>query len=122
MPEGPIRRDLQGLVIYICYIEDTSGQDRSVISTREGGVSRSAASSQRKSSGSATRRESELRLRKLLQHSNEKLDRSEQARTEFEGRLKLWQDVLNHRDQMIQHMELYSNHHFQEYQDISTPN
>jgi hypothetical protein len=122
VPEGPIRRDLQGPVIYICYIEDTSGQDRSVISTREGGVSRSAASSQRKSSGSATRHESELRLRKLLQHSNEKLDRSEQARTEFEGRLKLLQDVLNHRDQMIQHMELYSNRHFQEYQDMSTPN
>ena len=93
-----------------------------VISTREGGVSRSAASSQRKSSGSATRHESELRLRKLLQHSNEKLDRSEQARTEFEGRLKLLQDVLNHRDSDDSTYGTIFQSPFSRISDMSTPN
>ena len=87
------------------------------MATREGEVSRSAASPKRKSSGSVTRHESELRLRRQLQHSNEKLDRSEQARIELEGRLKVSQDVLNHRDQMIHNVEVYSHQHFEEYQE-----
>eukprot|EP00435_Cladocopium_sp_Y103_P041464 s1011_g11.t1 len=90
-------------------LEDQSGIDRSAVSTRDGKGSRSAASTKRKSSGSAARNESELRLRRQLQHSNEKLDRSEQARTELEGRVKLFQDVLSHRDEMMQHMETYTN-------------
>ena len=90
--------------------EDASGLGQTTVATREGEACRSAASSKRKSSGSATRNESELRLRRQLQHSNKKLDRSEQARTELEGRWKLlFQDVLNHRDQMIHNIEVYSH-------------
>ena len=48
------------------------------MATREDEVCRSVASSKRKPSGRATRNEGELRLRRQLQHSNEKLDRSEQ--------------------------------------------
>ena len=98
-------------------IEDNGGPSQTTEAAREGEVCRTAASSKRKSSGSATRNESELRLRRQLQHSNEKLDRSEQARTELEGRLKLFQDVLNHRDQMIHNVEVYSHQHFEEYQE-----
>ena len=82
-----------------------------------GEASRSATSSKRKSSGSASRNEGESRLRRQLQHSNEKLDRSEQARTELEGRLKLLQDALNHRDQMIRNVEVYSHQRHEEYQE-----
>ena len=96
-------------------IEDASGLGHSTMAAREGEVSRLAASSKRKSSGSGTRNESELRLQKRY-NSNEKLDRSEQARVDFEGRLKLFHDVLSHREQMIYNIELYSNQHFEEYQ------
>ena len=98
-------------------LEDASGLGPTTLEPRGGEVCRSAASSKRKSSGSATRDESELRLRCQLQHSNEKLDRSEQARTELEGRLKLYQDVLSHRDQMIHNLEVYSHQHHEEYQE-----
>ena len=50
----------------------------------------------------------EARLRRQLQHNVEKLERSEQARTELENRLALYQDVLSHRDQMINNVEVYS--------------
>ena len=89
-------------------VRDSSGPGPSDVATREGEVCRSATSSKRKTSGSASRNESEARLRRQLQHSNEKLDRSEQARTELEGRLNLYQDALNHRDQMINNVEVYS--------------
>ena len=98
-------------------IEDDSGPGRTTAATREDEVCRTAASSKRKSSGSATRNENEL-----LQHSNEKLDRSEQARTELEGRLKLFQDVLNHRDQMIHNVEVYSHQHLKNIKNMSTQN
>ena len=86
-------------------VRDSSGFGPSDVVARVGEVCRSATSSKRKSSGSASRNESEARLQRQLQHSNEKLDRSEQARTELEGRLNLDQDALNHRDQMINNVE-----------------
>ena len=52
-------------------IEDASGLGHSTMASREGEVSRPAASSKRKSSGSATRNESELRLQKQLQQQRE---------------------------------------------------
>ena len=64
-----------------------------------------------------TRNESEARLRRQLQHNTEKLERSERARTELENRLSLYQDVLAHRDQMINNMEIYSHQHHEEYQE-----
>ena len=85
--------------------------------TREDEVGKSAASSKRKSSTSATRNESEARLRRHLQHNVEKLERSEQARTELENRLALYQDVLSRRDQMINNIEVYSHQHHEEYQE-----
>ena len=60
-------------------IEDASGFGPAAVATREDEVCRSVASSKRKPSGRATRNEGELRLRRQLQHSNEKLDRSEQG-------------------------------------------
>ena len=60
---------------------------------------------------------SEARLRRQLQHNTEKLERSERARTELENRLNLYQDVLAHRDQMINNMEIYSHQHHEEYQE-----
>ena len=83
---------------------------------REGEVSKSATSSKRKSSGSAARNESEARLRRQLQHNIDKLEKSEQARTELENRLALYQDVLAHRDQMVNNVEVYSHQHHEEYQ------
>ena len=82
-------------------IKDASGHGPSDAATREDEACRSATSSKRKSSGSITRNESEARLRCQLQHSNDKLERSEQARTELENRLNLYQDALIHRDQLI---------------------
>ena len=52
-----------------------------------------------------------------LQHSNEKLERSEQARAELENRLNLYQDAIVHRDQMINNVEVYSHQHHEEYQE-----
>ena len=95
-------------------IEDANGLGPTDVA---GEASRSATSSKRKSSGSASRNEGESRLRRQLQHSNEKLDRSEPARAEVEGRLKLLQDALNHRDQMIRNVEVYSHQHHEEYQE-----
>jgi len=37
--------------------------------------------------------------------------------TELEGRLKLLQDALNHRDQMIRNVKVYSHQHHEEYQE-----
>ena len=55
-------------------IRDASGRCPSGAATREGEVSKSAASSKRKSSGSAARNESETRLRRQLQHNIDKLE------------------------------------------------
>ena len=99
----------------IAAIRDASGHGPSDAATREDEACRSATSSKRKSSGSATRNESEARLRRQLQHSNEKLERSEQARTELENRLSLYQDAIIHRDQMINDAEVYSNQHHEEF-------
>ena len=55
-------------------IRDASGRCPSGAATREGEVSKSAASSKCKSSGSAARNESETRLRRQLQHNIEKLE------------------------------------------------
>ena len=85
--------------------------------TREDGEGKSATSSKRKPSTSATRNESEARLRRQLQHNNEKLERSERARAELESRLNLYQDVLAHRDQMINNIEIHSNQLHEEYQE-----
>ena len=57
-------------------VGDSSGLCPSDVATREGEACRSATSSKRKPSGSASRNEGESRLRRQLQHSNEKLDRS----------------------------------------------
>ena len=96
---------------------DTGGRSPSGAAMREGEVSKSATSSKRKSSGSAARNESEARLRRQLQHNIDKLERSEQARTELENRLTLYQDALAHRDQMINNVEVYSHQHHEEYQE-----
>ena len=80
-------------------------------------MGRPATSSKRKSSGSAARNESEARLRRQLQHNIDKLEKSEQARTELENRLALYQDVLAHRDQMVNNVEVYSHQHHEEYQE-----
>ena len=69
-----------------------SGRSPSGTATREDEVGKPATSSKRKSSTSATRNESEARLRRQLQHNTEKLERSERARTELENRLILYQD------------------------------
>ena len=94
-----------------------SGRSPSGTATREDEVGKPATSSKRKSSTSATRNESEARLRRQLQHNTEKLERSERARTELENRLILYQDVLAHRDQMINNVEVYSRQHHEEYQE-----
>ena len=96
---------------------DTGGRSPSGAAMREGEVSKSATSSKRNSSGSAARNESEARLRHQLQHNIDKLERSEQARTELENRLTLYQDALAHRDQMINNVEVYSHQHHEEYQE-----
>ena len=93
------------------------GRSPSGTATREDEVGKPATSSKRKSSTSATRNESEARLRRQLQHNTEKLERSERARTELENRLILYQDVLAHRDQMINNVEVYSQQHHEEYQE-----
>ena len=100
------------------------GRSPSGAATREDEVGKAATSSKRKPSTSATRNESEARLRRQLQHNTEKLERSERARTDLEGklklledRLKLYQDVLVHRDQMMNNMEIYSHQHHEEYQE-----
>ena len=97
--------------------KDASGRGPSGAATREDEVSKSATSSKRKSSGSAARNESETRLRRQLQHNIEKLERSEQARTELESRLNLYQGALTLRDQMINNVEVYSHQHHEEYQE-----
>ena len=98
-------------------IRDASGHGPSDAATREDEACRSATSSKRKSSGSATRNESKTRLRRQLQHSNDKLERSEQARTELENRLNLYQDALIHRDQKINNVEVYCHQHHEEYEE-----
>ena len=95
---------------------DNGGRSPSGTATREDEVGKPATSSKRKSSTSATRNESEARLRRQLQHNIEKLERSEQARTELENRLALYQDVLAHRDQMVNNVEVYSHQHHEKYQ------
>ena len=97
--------------------EDGGGRSPSGATTREDEAGKSTTSSKRKPSTSATRNESEARLRRQLQHNTEKLERSERARTELENRLSLYQDVLAHRDQMINNMEIYSHQHHEEYQE-----
>ena len=97
--------------------EDGGGRSPSGTATREDEAGKATTSSKRKPSTSATRNESEARLRRQLQHNTEKLERSERARTELENRLSLYQDVLAHRDQMINNMEIYSHQHHEEYQE-----
>ena len=97
--------------------EDGGGRSPSGTATREDEAGKATTSSKRKPSTSATRNESEARLRRQLQHNTEKLERSERARTELENRLNLYQDVLAHRDQMINNMEIYSHQHHEEYQE-----
>ena len=94
-----------------------SGRSPSGTATREDEAGKAATSSKRKPSTSATRNESEARLRRQLQHNNEKLERSERARTELENRLILYQDVLARRDQVISNIEVYSQQHHEEYQE-----
>ena len=93
------------------------GRSPSGTATREDEAGKSATSSKRKPSTSAMRNESEARLRRQLQHNNEKLEKSERARTELENRLSLYQDVLAHRDQMINNMEIHSHQLHEEYQE-----
>ena len=97
--------------------DGNSGRSPSGTATREDEAGKAATSSKRKPSTSATRNESEACLRRQLQHNTEKLERSERARTELENRLNLYQDVLAHRDQMINNMEIYSHQHHEEYQE-----
>ena len=97
--------------------EDGGGRSPSGAATREDEAGKFTTSSKRKPSTSATRNESEARLRRQLQHNTEKLERSERARTELENKLNLYQDVLAHRDQMINNMEIYSHQHHEEYQE-----
>ena len=101
VPGGRLRQDRIAQQSPIAAIRDTSGHCPSDAATRADEVSKSATSSKRKSSGSVSRNETEERLRRQLQHSKEKLERSEQARTELESRLNLYQDALTHRDQQI---------------------
>ena len=67
--------------------EDGGGRSPSGTATREDEAGKATTSSKRKPSTSATRNESEARLRRQLQHNTEKLERSERARTELENRL-----------------------------------
>ena len=97
--------------------DGTGGRSPSGTATRGDEAGKSATSSKRKPSTSATRNESEARLRRQLQHNAEKLEKSERARTELESRLNLYQDVLAHRDQMINNIEFYSHQHHEEYQE-----
>ena len=97
--------------------DGNSGRSPSGTATREDEAGKAATSSKRKPSTSATRNESEARLRRQLQHNNEKLERSERARTELENRLTLYQDVLARRDQVISNIEVYSQQHHEEYQE-----
>ena len=97
--------------------DGNSGRSPSGTATREDEAGKAATSSKRKPSTSATRNESEARLRCQLQHNNEKLERSERARTELENRLILYQDVLARRDQVISNIEIYSQQHHEEYQE-----
>ena len=97
--------------------DGNSGRSPSGTATREDGEGRTATSSKRKPSTSATRNESEARLRRQLQHNSEKLEKSERARVELENRLNLYQDVLAHRDQMINNIEIHSNQLHEEYQE-----
>ena len=97
--------------------DGNGGRSPSGTATREDEAGKATTSSKRKPSTSATRNESEARLRRQLQHNTEKLERSERARTELENRLSLYQDVLAHRDQMINNMEIYSHQHHEEYQE-----
>ena len=116
MPEEQHRRDHLAL-------QDLALQKTAVAEARRARprgrmrAGKSTTSSKRKPSTSATRNESEARLRRQLQHNTEKLERSERARTELENRLSLYQDVLAHRDQMINNMEIYSHQHHEEYQE-----
>ena len=84
VPGGRLRQDRVAQQSPIAAIRDTSGHCPSDAATRADEVSNSATSSKRKSSGSAARNESETRLRRQLQHNIDKLERSEQARTELE--------------------------------------
>ena len=101
VPGGRLRQDRVAQQSPMAAIRDTSGHCPSDTVTRADEVSKSATSSKCKSSGSVSRNETEERLRRQLQHSKEKLERSEQARTELESRLNLYQDALTHRDQQI---------------------
>ena len=69
--------------------DGNGGRSPSGTATREDEAGKATTSSKRKPSTSATRNESEVRLRRQLQHNTEKLERSERARTELENRLKL---------------------------------
>ena len=118
VPEDLRRQDplvLQDLASRMMH--GNGGRSPSGTATREDGDGRAATSSKRKPSTSATRNESEARLRRQLQHNNEKLEKSERARVELESRLNLYQDVLAHRDQMINNIEIHSNQLHEEYQD-----
>ena len=119
--EVPIDRRRQDLLAHprsrAMEGDGNGGRSPSGTVTREDEVGKPATSSKRKSSTSATRNESEARLRRQLQHNTEKLERSERARTELENRLILYQDVLAHRDQMINNVEVYSQQHHEEYQE-----
>ena len=97
--------------------DGNGGRSPSGTATREDGEGRTATSSKRKPSTSTTRNESEARLRRQLQHNNEKLEKSERARVELENRLNLYQDVLAHRDQMINNIEIHSNQLHEEHQE-----
>ena len=65
----------------------------------------------RKSSGSATRGESELR--KQLLHISKEMDKSKKNRMELEERVSLFEDALRHRDESTHEMEIYSNYNFE---------
>ena len=62
--------------------DGNGGRSPSGTATREDEAGKATTSSKRKPSTSATRNESEVRLRRQLQHNTEKLERSERARTE----------------------------------------
>ena len=81
MPEEQHRQDhltLQDLALQKTAVAEA----RPGAATREDEAGKSTTSSKRKPSTSATRNESEARLRRQLQHNTEKLERSERARTE----------------------------------------
>ena len=108
-PGGRLRQEL---------IEDRSDDAPTSVVTRISGAGHTASAAKRKSSGSATRGESELR--KQLLHISKEMDKSEKARMELEERVSLFEDALRHRDESMHELEICSNYNFELYQENVT--